>query len=85
MEIVSTHDNFIMYHSLRDGDLVETGEKPILADVSSYKNFFASCESIVNIQKNHQICLGEAVLIGCVNKRLKNWVFLQKPFFIFKF
>lgn len=51
MEIVSTHDNFIMYHSLRDGDLVETGEKPILADVSSYKNFFASCESIVNIQK----------------------------------
>ena len=47
MEIVSTHDNFIMYHSLRDGDLVETGEKPILADVSSYKNFFASCESIV--------------------------------------
>ena len=51
MGIVSTHDNFIMYHSLRDGDLVETGEKPILADVSSYKNFFASCESIVNIQK----------------------------------
>ena len=52
MEIVSTHDNFIMYHSLRDGDLVETGEKPILADVSSYKNFFLLLvESIVNIQK----------------------------------
>ena len=74
MEIVSTHDNFIMYHSLRDGDLVETGEKPILADVSSYKNFFASCESIVNIQKkspnmswgsgSYRMCKQEAEELG---------------------
>ena len=45
------HSQFEMYNNLKDGDLVETGEKPIVADVDQYDSFFKACSSVVELQK----------------------------------
>ena len=42
-----------MYNHLQNGDLVETGEKPILADISTYEEFFDACQSIAEEQKRN--------------------------------
>ena len=49
--VCSAESNFAMYNRLQDGDLIETGQKPILADISSYEIFFKACESVTNLQK----------------------------------
>lgn len=50
-KIGSQSGQFYMYCNLQDGDLIETGQKPILADVSNYESFFAMCERVASMHK----------------------------------
>ncbi len=45
------NSQFEMYNNLKNGDLIETGEKPILADIEGYDSFFKACSSVVEAQK----------------------------------
>jgi len=53
MKKVNNSDKFEMFTDIREGDLIETGAKPVLADISAYEKLFKICESVVAMQANN--------------------------------
>ena len=51
MQQINESNTFTMHNHLKNGDLIETGEKPILADIDKYDAFLKSCSSWASIQK----------------------------------